>query len=89
MLVVTTTVVLLLRDYSLEQGAAFGLILDFTGGIAGSGISYIMPAILYLTLTPKNQAVYYYPCIGMLFFGCFAAVTVPVVSLLNYHTSGK
>lgn len=72
-------IVLALRGVGLTQGDAFGFILDFTGGIASSFCSFIMPAMIYLQLTPKAEARWFYPAILMLIFGVFVMFTVPIV----------
>jgi hypothetical protein len=81
--IVCTTLVLCLRFSGLSLGDAFGLILDFTGGVAGSMTSYVMPAAIYLKLMPKT-AEYYYPAVLMLIFGLFVMIMVPTVSILYF-----
>jgi len=83
---VTTFLVLVLSYAGITQGAAFGLILDFTGGIAGSCISFVMPAAMFLKLTSKDHKLFV-PSIFMLCFGIFVMVTVPVVTIINFVES--
>lgn len=78
-----TIVVLILRASGLTQGAAFGFILDFTGGIAASFTSFIMPSMIYLALTPNDSdRKWYWHAVSMLVFGVFIIITVPLVNIL-------
>ena len=77
-----TLLVLVLRASGMTQSAAFGFILDFTGGIAASFTSFIMPAGIYLKLTPWSSARYYWHAMAMLVFGVFVIITVPTVNIL-------
>ena len=76
---------LLLRLEGLSKGQAFGVILDFSGGIAFSIISFIIPSLLYLKHYKEqgNKAQYYYQTWAMLIFGCFTFVVVPVATILS------
>ena len=71
-----------MRASGFTQGAAFGFILDFTGGIAASMTSFVLPAGIYLKLTPSADAKYYWENVAMLLFGCFVLVTVPIMNIL-------
>ena len=55
-LALVVVVVLLATGYS--SGEAFSLILDFSGGIAGGFISFVMPGIIYLRLMPPDSQYY-------------------------------
>ena len=79
---VPTILVLILRASGLTQGAAFGFILDFTGGIAASMTSFVLPAAIYLKLTPFTEAKHYWETAAMLGFGCFVLITVPTMNVL-------
>lgn len=79
----TTIIVLLLRYIGFSTGAAFGMILDFTGGVAGSITSFVLPALLYLKLMPRTASLFW-PAAAMLLFGIFVAITVPVASVLAF-----
>ena len=81
MFIVATLVILLLRSAGLSQGNAFGVVLDFTGGVAGSCTCFILPALCYLKLMSRNDT-YYYASIVMLIFGIIIAIDVPVLSVL-------
>ena len=78
----TTGVVIFIRSVGLSQGHAFGVILDFTGSIAGSFISFVMPAAIFLKLNSKEHK-FYWPCVVMLVFGVFVMITVPIVSIVS------
>ncbi len=80
---VTTGIVLLLRYGGLDQGSAFGVILDFTGSIAGSLTSFVIPAAIFLKHAEKSHSLYW-PSVLMLIFGIFTMFTVPIVTVLNF-----
>jgi amino acid permease len=80
---VPTAVVLMLNYIGISSGNAFGLILDFSGGLAGSITSFIMPAAFYLRLQPTT-AYLYWPCAVMLVVGIAIAVMVPILSIMQY-----
>jgi hypothetical protein len=80
--IVPTVLVLILRSVGLAQGTAFGFILDFTGGIAASVTSFVMPALIYLKLIPQANAKWYWHAVAMLLFGIFILFTVPIVNIL-------
>lgn len=82
LLIGTTGLVLVLRFMGYSQGYAFGLILDFTGSIAGSFTSFVMPAAIFIKLSPNTDPLFY-PGICMLIFGLFVMITVPVLSILS------
>ena len=71
-----------MRASGFTQGAAFGFILDFTGGIAASMTSFVLPAGIYLTLTSRPESKYYWETCGMLLFGSFVLITVPTMNIL-------
>jgi len=78
---------LLLHATGLSNGEAFGVILDFTGGVVFSVVSFILPAALYLlddSGTGDQQ--YKVPSYFMLAFGCFTFVAVPVASIMSLHS---
>lgn len=75
---------LLLHATGLSNGDAFGVILDFTGGVVFSIVSFILPALLYLLDdSDTSSKEYTIPCYCMLVFGCFTFVAVPVASILS------
>ena len=45
-------VVLLLVSRGFTSGAVFSIILGFTGGVAGTMLSFILPAMFYLAKMP-------------------------------------
>lgn len=49
-LIVCTVLVMLLQATGMSNGDVFGTILDFSGGIAFSCISYVLPAWLYIVM---------------------------------------
>ena len=78
----TVTIVLVIRYLGLDQSDEFGVILDFTGGIASSFICFVMPAAIYLRLTSMDQ-IYYWPSASMFLFGIFVLITVPTLTIIN------
>lgn len=82
---VPAALVLILRALGLTQGAAFGFILDFTGGFAASMTSFVIPAAIYLKLTSRPGSKYYWETCAMLRFGCFI---VPTMSILIITGAG-
>ena len=79
-------VVLLLYYFGLSNGAAFSLILDFTGAIALSSTSFIIPSLLFLVGGRPNSAKYSLTnllAVAMLLFGLAVSITVPVFTVLN------
>lgn len=82
MLAAPLILVLIMRASGFSEGAAFGFILDFTGGVAASFTCYIFPAVIYLKVVPSLTAKYYWPAWAMLLFGIFAAITVPIMNIL-------
>jgi hypothetical protein len=81
--VVPLVCVLLLFAAGLSSGNAFGLILDFSGGLAGSITSFVMPAAFYCKLMPR-EAPLYWPCAVMFVVGVVIAIVVPVTSVMQY-----
>eukprot|EP00607_Mallomonas_marina_P006944 CAMPEP_0182429474 /NCGR_PEP_ID=MMETSP1167-20130531/29469_1 /TAXON_ID=2988 /ORGANISM="Mallomonas Sp, Strain CCMP3275" /LENGTH=378 /DNA_ID=CAMNT_0024613205 /DNA_START=270 /DNA_END=1406 /DNA_ORIENTATION=- len=82
LLTLTTTIVLLMRHGGLDQGAAFGVILDFTGGIAGAFTTFVMPPAMFFKHATRDHPLYW-PTVVMLVVGIFVMVTVPVISVLD------
>jgi hypothetical protein len=63
LLAFSTIVVLLLHELGVSGGEGFGLILSITGGVGGSLSSFIIPAALYVKLSPKTDRLYYPACV--------------------------
>jgi len=78
----STTLVLLLTYAGVQNGTAFGLILDFTGGLAGSLLCFVLPALIFLRLSPRTHELHI-PVICTLCFGLFVIITLPVVTALR------
>lgn len=83
LIAVPTGFVLMLEYIGISSGNAFGLILDFSGGLAGSITSFIMPAAFYLRFQPRT-AYLYWPCVVMLILGIVIAIMVPILSIMQY-----
>jgi hypothetical protein len=81
MLAAITAIAIALRMTGMSQGGSFGLVLNFTGGVTFSMISFVLPAAFYLKLMPKDAPLYKL-CWVMLFAGLSVMVIVPVTSLL-------
>jgi uncharacterized membrane protein len=81
-LIVAAIIILLLRSAGFSQGNAFSLVLDFTGAITGSIISFILPGAFYLKLYQRSDE-FFYSCAVMFVFGIAIMITVPILSVLN------
>ena len=82
-MVAPTGMVLLMTYAGISSGNAFGLILDFSGGLSGSITSFVMPGAFYLKLMPR-RAPLYWPCAVMTVVGIVVCIAVPVVSVIEY-----
>ena len=82
MLAAPLILVLIMRASGFTEGAAFGFILDFTGGVAASFTCFIFPAVIYLKSVPFATAKYYWMSCAMFLFGIFAVITVPIMNIL-------
>ena len=51
---IITFVVIILQSSGLSSGSAFSLVLDLTGGVAGSLTSFILPSAIYLKMFPEE-----------------------------------
>jgi amino acid permease len=89
---VTATIILLIlpaisvlsfKATGINEGAAFGIILDITGGIGGSLISFIMPGLFYIKLKEKDAPLYKH-CISMIILGIFVMLFVPIMSVITH-----
>ncbi len=78
--IVSGFLVLIFRFVGFTNGEAFGLILDFTGAIAGSLTSFVIPALLYLKLNSKS-APYYNQAILLFIFGGLVMILCPILSI--------
>ena len=54
MVSIITFIVLVLRSTGLSSGEAFSLVLDLTGGLAGSLTSFIIPTAVFIKLVPDD-----------------------------------
>jgi hypothetical protein len=79
----TTTFVLIIRYAGVSLGDAFGVILDFTGGVAGSMTSFVLPAAVYLKVMPTS-AYFYNLAKVMAVFGIFVMFMVPIVAITSF-----
>ena len=79
-------VVFLLDAAGLGSGDAFSTILNFTGGLGGSVISFVLPAAMFLRQRYQhstNFVLELLPCAVMLVVGLVVAVYVPVTTVLH------
>lgn len=81
-LVLPAIVVLSFKASGISQGVAFGVILDITGGIGGSLISFILPGLFYIKLKEKNAPLYKH-CVSMIILGVFVLFFVPTMSIIK------
>ena len=78
-----TGIVLILIAIGFANGTGFSIILTLTGGIAGSSLTFIVPAALYLREKPSNGrwTVMAWAC-GL--FGFAVMITVVTITLMQY-----
>lgn len=62
------------------NGIAFSLVLNITGGVAASWVSFVLPGAMYLKLIPREKQKYRIASIANIAFGL--AVTIIVVATL-------
>lgn len=82
-LAAVTAATLLLYSAGLTSGAAFSLVLNLAGGIAGSLTSFALPAAFYLANMPPSGSLYSV-CWVMLLVGLALVVIVPYSVLVQY-----
>ena len=82
-LAAVTAATLLLYSAGLTSGAAFSLVLNLAGGIAGSLTSFALPAAFYLSNMPPSGSLYGL-CWLMLLVGLALVVIVPYSVLVQY-----
>jgi len=84
LLFVTTFVVVVLYDEGLSEGDAFDYILDFFGGLTGSYLGYILPAISFLYLAKNAEDPWtLFQAKVLLVWGVLVILFVPAYSLYN------
>lgn len=66
------------------SGAAFSLVLNISGGLAGSLVSFVLPGALYVAKMPCS-APYYLPCLVMLLGGAVLVVLIPYSVLTDIN----
>lgn len=76
-------VALLVRYSGFSLGEGFDLIVDLSGGVAGSLICFILPSVIYLKLMPPNAPLRQYG-VAMLIFGIAVLVIVPTLSIVYF-----
>jgi hypothetical protein len=80
--VAPVAMVFLLKGLGLSNGAAFGVILDFTGGLAASMTSFVLPGAFYVKLMSKDAPLYS-QCLFMLIFGIAVVFVVPIATIVQ------
>lgn len=83
MLAGTTGMVLIMNFVGLTSGDAFSLILDITGGIAGSLTSFVLPALIFLAVCDHDDWLMW-PARINLFLGVFIMMSVVITTAMNY-----
>ncbi len=78
----TTLFTLMFYYLGFASGAAFSLVLNITGGVAGSITSFILPSLVYLTLCPRDSM--YYWAILVLIAGIALAISVVVDTIVAF-----
>lgn len=71
----------------MDSGEAFSSVLNFTGGLGGSLVSFVLPAAIYLrqrrALQPEQQGSIATLCAAwaMFFVGLAIAIYVPITTM--------
>ena len=78
-----TVIVLLLRATGMASGTAFSLVLDLTGGIAGSLTSFILPTAIYLKIIPDDGSWAYKEAQFIYYLGYVIMVAVVAFSIMS------
>ena len=76
-----TGVVVMLQALGLSSGEAFSLVLDLTGGVAGSLTSFILPAAIYVQLMPDNGSWRYKEAKCIFYIGIILMITILFVTI--------
>ena len=72
------TVMGIVNGTDAASGVAFSMVMNITGGVAASSISFILPSVLYLTVVPKHKQVHRVASFVNAGFGI--AVTIAVIA---------
>jgi hypothetical protein len=76
-----TAIVVMLQALGLSSGEAFSLVLDLTGGVAGSLTSFILPAAIYVQLKPNDGSFKYNEARTIFYFGIVTMFTILGVTI--------
>lgn len=76
---------LLLFYSGYSKGEAFGIILDFSGGVSFVVVCFIIPAELYRRVFKEEGAAaeYYYQNLAMFAFGVFTFFACPISTIVG------
>ena len=83
MMAVITAVVLVLQSTGLSSGEAFSLVLDLTGGLAGSTTSFIIPAAVFMKIVPDDGSWRHFEAKVVFGLGFVIMFTVCIFSILS------
>ena len=62
----------------------FSLVLNVSGGLAGSLVQFVLPGAFYVAKMPTS-APYYFPCLVMMLGGMVLVVVIPYFVLTNIN----
>jgi hypothetical protein len=91
LLAIFVTIIFVLDGLGLGAGDIFSVILNFTGGLGGSVISFVLPAALFLRQRYRGSGGVFelLPCAFMLFVGIAIALYVPIITVMNSASANK
>jgi hypothetical protein len=73
--------VLFLRFLGFSLGDSFALLLDITGGVAGSFLNFILPGLMYMKTMP-NHSRHSKHAVAVVMFGTLLLFMVPAVTVI-------
>lgn len=79
-----TFIIFLMYDWGIGTGDVFSTILNFTGGLGGSVVSFVLPSALWIR--QRYQSWHWYqilPCAIMFGIGILISIYVPVLTVLD------
>lgn len=92
LLCILGTVMGIINATDSNSSIAFSIVLNITGGVAASSISFILPSVLYLTIVPQHKQTYRMVSIANAAFGIAITgaviatqIAVPFVPLLRQY----
>ncbi len=81
LLILSITAIAVLLQLYASNSDALAIVIDVTGGMAGSVLYFTIPAVIGLKLFPEDRALYW-RCWALLVFGAYIIITVAISYLL-------